>query len=32
MLDFKYNLYLLKHFYLANLTLPGLPTNLLLWL
>jgi hypothetical protein len=32
MLDFKYSLYLLKRFYLANLTLPGLPANLPLWL
>jgi hypothetical protein len=30
--DFKYSLYLLKRFHLANLTLPGLPANLPLWL
>ena len=29
-LDFKYSLYLLKSFHLANPTLPGLPINLLL--
>ena len=28
--DFKYSLHLLKRFYLANLTLPRPPTNLLL--
>jgi hypothetical protein len=32
MSDFKYSLYLLKRFYLANLTLPGSPANLPLWL
>jgi hypothetical protein len=30
--DFKYSLYLLKRFYLANPTLPGPPANLPLWL
>jgi hypothetical protein len=30
MLNFKYSLYLLKRFYLANPMLPGLPANLLL--
>jgi hypothetical protein len=30
--DFKYSLHLLKRFYLANLTLPGPPANLPLWL
>ena len=30
--DFKYSLYLLKSFHLANPTLPGLPANLPLWL
>jgi hypothetical protein len=29
-LDFKYSLYLLKCFHLANLTLPGPPANLVL--
>ena len=30
--DFKYSSHLLKRFHLANPTLPGPPTNLLLWL
>jgi hypothetical protein len=30
--DFKYSSYLLKRFHLANLTLPGPPVNLPLWL
>jgi hypothetical protein len=30
--NFKYSLHLLKRFYLANLTLPGPPANLPLWL
>jgi hypothetical protein len=30
--DFKYSLYLLKRFHLANPTLSGSPANLLLWL
>jgi hypothetical protein len=32
MSDFKYSSHLLKRFHLANLTLPGPPANLLLWL
>jgi hypothetical protein len=32
MLNFKYNLHLLKRFYLANLTLSGPPANLPLWI
>ena len=30
--DFKYSPHLIRSFYLANPTLPGLPTNLSLWL